>query len=124
MGQLKAELVSKLEGFAPFEKIQALYTDPEKFFAELHNYMVGGLVLSSPRFFMMLKPVDKSKDPSGQWWAKNPDAWYVRWAAGGGVKALMDAVDPLPFIMFRRLTPKGETEMRTYAWDKFYKLAK
>ncbi|MAK37819.1 MAG: hypothetical protein CMC15_16795 [Flavobacteriaceae bacterium] len=124
MGQLKTELVNKLEGFAPFEKILALYKEPEKFFAELNNYMVGGLVLSSPKFFMMLKPVNKTVDPHGQWWAENPDTWYVRWAAGDGVKILMDAVEPLPFIMFRRITPKGETKLRTYPWDKFYKIAK
>jgi len=124
MGHLKTELVKKLEGFAPFEKIQALYSEPDKFFAELHNYMVAGLVLSSPKFFMMLKPIDKSIDPHGQWWAKKPDAWYVRWAAGGGPRMLMDAVEPLPYIMFRRVTPNGETKLRTYPWDKFYRIAK
>ena len=124
MGHLKIELVKQLEGFAPFEKIQALYREPEKFFAELHNYMVGGLVLSSPKFFMMLKPIDKSIDPKDQWWVENPDTWYVRWAAGGGPKMLMDAVEPLPYIMWKRVTPNGETKLRTYSWDKFYKIAK
>tara|TARA_R100001530_G_scaffold56519_1_gene41272 strand:+ start:10 stop:384 length:375 start_codon:yes stop_codon:yes gene_type:complete len=124
MGQLKTELISKLEGFAPFEKIQALYTEPEKFFAELHNYMVGGLVLSSPKFFMMCKPINKAEEPSGQWWAEKPDTWYIRWAAGRGVKILMDALEPLPYVMFRRVTTEGETKLRTYSWDRFYRLAK
>ena len=124
MGQLKTELVQKLEGYAPFEKILALYKEPEKFFAELNNYMVGGLVLSSPKFFMMLKPIDKSNDPHGQWWVEEPNSWYVRWAAGSGVKILMDAVEPLPYITFRRITPNGETKLRSYPWDKFYKIAK
>lgn len=125
MGQLKTDLVAKLKGYAPFEKIAALYHEPEKFFQELNNYMVGGMVISSPKFFLMLKPINKSQEPSGQWWATKPDTWYVRWAAGdGAVRAMMDAVEPLPYLMFRRVTPTGETKLRTYSWDKFYNKTK
>ena len=122
MGQLKTELASRLKGCVPIEKIMALYNEPSKFVEELNNYLMGGLVISSPSFFMMLKPIEKDEDPHGQWNIKEPDAWYVRWAAGdNAVKAMMDAVTPLPYVCFRRLTAAGETKMRTYDWDKFYK---
>jgi len=125
MGQLKTEMVEKVKGFAPFEQIAMIYRDRAKFYQELNNYMIGGLVISSAKFFMMLKPVDRNQDPSGQWWAENPDAWYVRWAAGpSGVKVFMDAVEPLPYVMFRRINPSGETKLRTYEWDKLYKKVK
>ena len=125
MGQLKTEMVEKVKGFAPFEQIAMIYRDRAKFYQELNNYMIGGLVISSAKFFMMLKPVDRNQDPSGQWWTENPDAWYVRWAAGpSGVKVFMDAVEPLPYVMFRRINPSGETRLRTYEWDKLYRKVK
>jgi len=125
MGRLKTELVEKLKGYAPFEKIAALYKDPAKFFEELNHYMVGGMVISSPKFFLMLKPIDKNHNPRGQWWVKKPNSWYVRWAAGdGAVRAMMDAVEPLPYLTFRRVTPTGETNLRTYNWNKFYNKTK
>ena len=99
-----------------------LYEDKSKFFAELNNYMVGGLVISTPSLFLMLKPIDRSVDPSGQWYAETPDCWYCRWAAGiGALKEMMDSVEPLPFVMFRRVTENGETELRTYKWDSMYR---
>ena len=125
MGALKTELIEKVKGFAPFEQIAMIYHDRAKFYQELNNYMIGGLVISSAKFFMMLKPVDRTQEPSGQWWAENPDAWYVRWAAGpNGVKVFMDAVEPLPYVMFRRINPSGETKLRTYEWNKLYRKLK
>ena len=125
MGALKTELIDKVKGFAPFEQIAMIYRDRTKFYQELNNYMIGGLVISSAKLFMMLKPVDKTKEPSGQWWPENPDAWYVRWAAGpNGVKVFMDAVEPLPYVMFRRINPSGETRVRTYEWDRLYRKVK
>jgi hypothetical protein len=122
MGQLKTELINKLKDFPPFEQIAALYEDKSLFIRELNNYLVGGLVFSTPSMFMMLKPIDSSIDPSGQWYAQNPDAWYVRWAAGRGyLKSMMDIVEPLPKVMFRRVTENGETELRTYNWGTMYK---
>jgi hypothetical protein len=122
MGQLKTELINKLKDFPPFEQIAALYEDKTLFIRELNNYLVGGLVFSTPSMFMMLKPIDSSIDPSGQWYAQNPDAWYVRWAAGRGyLKSMMDIVEPLPKVMFRRVTENGETELRTYNWETMYR---
>lgn len=124
MTTLKTELIEQVKGFAPFEQIAMLYRDRAKFYQELNNYMVGGLVISSAQLFLMLKPVNRTKEPSGQWWAEHPDAWYVRWAAGrSGVKGLMEAVEPLPWVMFRRITPHGETGLRTYAWERMHRLA-
>jgi hypothetical protein len=122
MGQLKTELINKLKDFPPFEQIAALYEDKTLFIREINNYLVGGLVFSTPSMFMMLKPIDSSIDPSGQWYAQNPDAWYVRWAAGRGyLKSMMDIVEPLPKVMFRRVTENGETELRTYNWETMYR---
>ena len=122
MGQLKTELINKLKDFPPFEQIAALYEDKTLFIRELNNYLVGGLVFSTPSMFMMLKPIDSTIDPSGQWYAQNPDAWYVRWAAGRGyLKSMMDIVEPLPKVMFRRVTENGETELRTYNWETMYR---
>lgn len=122
MGQLKTEMLEKLKDFPPFEQIAALYEDKTLFIRELNNYLVGGLVFSTPAMFMMLKPIDSSVDPSGQWYAQKPDAWYVRWAAGRGyLKAMMDIVEPLPKVMFRRVTENGETDLRTYNWETMYK---
>ena len=122
MGQLKTEMLDKLKDFPPFEQIAALYEDKTLFIRELNNYLVGGLVFSTPSMFMMLKPIDSTIDPSGQWYAQNPDAWYVRWAAGRGyLKSMMDIVEPLPKVMFRRVTENGETELRTYNWETMYR---
>mgnify|MGYP003628152645 FL=1 len=122
MGHLKTDLLKKLKGLAPFEQIIAIYQDKSFFFKELNNYLVGGMVISNPAYFMMLKPIIKSQEASGQWFADNPDTWYVRWVAGQGcVKAMMDAVSPLPFVQFRRISTNGETALRTYAWEKLYK---
>ena len=122
MGQIKTDLIKKLKGFAPFEQIAMLYEDRSKFFAELNNYMIGGLVISTPSIFLMLKPIDRSVDPSGQWYAEKPDCWYCRWAAGiGGLKEMMDSIEPLPFLMFRRVTENGETALLTYKWDSMYR---
>ena len=122
MGHLKTDLLKKLKGLAPFEQIVSIYQDKAAFFKELNNYLIGGLVISNPSFFMMLKPIDGTKEPSGQWFVDIPDTWYVRWVAGKGcIKEMMDQLTPLPFLQFRRISPNGETALRTYSWDKLYK---
>ena len=64
MGHLKTDLLKKLKGLAPFEQIVAVYKDKSAFFKELNNYLIGGLVISNPSFFMMLKSIDKA---NGSW---------------------------------------------------------
>ena len=122
MGKIGRSICEKLVGRAPIERILDVYEDKDYFFRELNNYLVGGLVVSCSKFFMMVKPIDSTKPPSGQWWAKEPDCWYVRWVAGEKcMKAMFDSLEPLPKIMFRRLMPQGETDLRTLDWDRMYK---
>ena len=123
MGKLRTDLIRKLKGLAPFEQIMRLYEDPADFSAEMNNYLVGGLVISTPTMFVMAKPVDSSITPVGQWYAKNPDAWYVRWFAGeGALQAIMDSVQPLEKVMFKRVKERGESDLRTYKWNRLYSL--
>ena len=108
MGQLKTDLIRKLKGLAPFEQIARMYKDPADFSAELNNYLVGGVVISTPTMFAMGKPIDSAIDPCGQWYADKPDCWYVRWFAGeGALQAIMDAVEPLQKVMFKRVKERG-----------------
>jgi len=123
MGQLKTDSIRKLKGLAPFEQIARLYEDPADFCAELNNYFVGGVVISTPTMFAMGKPIDSSIDPCGQWYADKPDCWYVRWFAGeGALQAIMDAVEPLQKVMFKRVKERGESDLRTYKWERLYNL--
>ena len=122
MGGIPAKISEKLFGRAQIEQVLSVYEDKERFFQELNNYLVGGLVISCSKFFMMVKPIDSSKPPSGQWWAKDPDCWYVRWVAGNGhLKMMFDSLTPLPKIMFRRLKEGGESDLKTLSWDRMFK---
>jgi hypothetical protein len=123
MGQLKTEMLDKLKDFPPFEQIARLYEDPADFSAELNNYFVGGVVISTPTMFAMGKPIDSSIDPCGQWYAEKPDCWYVKWFAGeGALRAIMDAVNPLPKVSFTRTKNGEESNLRTYRWERLYQL--
>ena len=123
MGQLRADLIRKLNGLAPFERIARFYERPADFDAELNNYLVGGLVISTPSMFVMAKPIDSSVDPRGQWYAEKPDCWYVKWFSGeGALRAVMDAVNPLPKVSFTRTKNGEESKLRTYRWERLYKL--
>ena len=122
MGGIPAKISEKLFGRAPIEQVLSVYEDKERFFQELNNYLVGGLVISCSKFFMMVKPIDSRKPPSGQWWAKDPDCWYVRWVAGDGqLKMMFDSLKPLPKIMFRRLNEGGESDLKTLSWNRMFR---
>ena len=119
MGGISSAISEKLIGHAPIERIIATYEDKKKFTDELSNYLIGGLVVSCSKFFMMVKPIDSSKDPSGQWWTENPDCWYARWVAGeGALRSMFESLEPLPKVMFRRIKPGGESGLRTLSWDR------
>jgi len=123
MGQLKTELIKQLKGLAPFEQIMAFYDDPADFNADLNSYLVGGVVISTPTMFAMGKPVDSNIDPSGQWYAEKPDAWFVKWFAGeGALQAIMDVVEPLPKVIFSRIKNGRKSELKTYSWNKLFNL--
>ena len=121
MGGITKAIGEKLVGYAPIERIIATYEDKRKFHEEMTNYLVGGLVVSCSKFFMMVKPIDSTKEPSGQWWPEKPDCWYARWVAGeGGLKMMFDSLEPLPKVMFRRIHPGGESGLKTLSWDRMY----
>lgn len=123
MNQLRTDSI-KLKGLAPFEQIMAFYEDPADFNADLNSYLIGGVVISTPTMFAMGKPINSTIDPSGQWYAEKPDAWYVRWFAGeGALQAIMDAVEPLEKVMFSRVKQGKEKLTKTYSWNKLYNLA-
>jgi len=123
MGQLKTELIRKLNGLAPFERIARFYKNPADFCTELNNYLIGGLVISTPSMFVMAKPIDSLQQPDGQWYSAKPDTWYVKWFSGeGALRAIMDSVKPLPKVSFRRTKNGEESKLRTYRWDRLYQL--
>jgi len=123
MGQLKTDLIRKLNGLAPFEQVMSFYDNLQDFSNEMNNYLVGGLVISTPTMFVMAKPIDSSQQPDGQWYTEKPDCWYVRWFAGeGALQAIMDSVQPLEKVMFQRVREHMETEPRTYKWKRLYNL--
>jgi hypothetical protein len=123
MGQLKTDSIRKLQGLAPFEQIARLYEDPADFSAEFNNYLVGGVVISTPTMFAMGKPIDSAIDPNGQWYADKPDTWFVKWFAGeGALQAIMDVVEPLPKVIFSRIKNGKKSELKTYSWNKLYNL--
>lgn len=122
MNQLRTDSI-KLKGLAPFEQIMAFYDDPADFNADLNSYLIGGVVISTPTMFAMGKPINSTINPSGQWYAEKPDAWYVRWFAGeGALQAIMDSVQPLEKVMFKRVKERGESDLRTYKWNRLYSL--
>lgn len=123
MGQLKTDLIKKLNGLAPFEQVMSFYDNLQDFSNEMNNYLVGGLVISTPTMFVMAKPIDSSQQPDGQWYTEKPDCWYVKWFAGeGALRAIMDAVSPLPKVAFTRTKNGEESKLRTYRWDRLYQL--
>lgn len=125
MGQLHSSMMQKLKGLAPFEQIMVFYDNLQNFSDEFQNYLIGGMVISTPTMFVMAKPIDSKDDPNTQWYVKNPDCWYVRWFAGqGALQQVMDSVDPLEKVMFCRQREHMETEPRIYKWNRLYDLVR
>lgn len=123
MGQLKTNSIRRFEGLAPFKQIASMYENPEDFRKEFQNYLEAGGILCTPTMFAMGKPVDSNIDPSGQWYAEKPDAWFVKWFAGeGALQAIMDVVEPLPKVIFSRIKNGRKSELKTYSWNKLYNL--
>lgn len=112
----------ELAGETAFEKCMSLAPDKDNFMLEFRNYMVGGVIVNTPRMFLMAKPIDSSVHPDGQWWTKNPDTWYVRWAAGNGaMKMMMEMGRPLPYVMFRRIKEGFTKPFKRYEWNTIYR---
>ena len=119
MGKITAEHIR--QSVSPIHQIMNMYEEKADFIQDLESYLQAGMVVSNPSFFLMAKPVDKSIDPSGQWYTEPSkcDAWFVRWASGKGcMKHMMDTVKPLAHVIFSRMKGEGITNYKIYDWNK------
>lgn len=108
-------------GHSPIKEILKFYDNKRDFAQDLQSYLQAGVLISTPAFFLMGKPVDKSIDPSGQWYtdASKCDTWFVKWASGkGAMQYMMETVKPLAYVMFSRLKGDTATNYKIYNWNK------
>jgi hypothetical protein len=93
----------------------------EDFWDELQDYLTWGIVYSGHGMFLMYKAVNSSEDPTNQWGVKDPDAWYVRWAAGDGcIKYMLRMLVPeLPKLIFFRNKKGKDMPNKIYDMKKF-----
>ena len=120
MAKITADLVKQT--LAPIHQIMEMYDEKADFVQDLESYLQAGVVISTPAFFLMGKPVDKSIDPSGQWYtdASKCDTWFVKWASGkGAMQYMMETVKPLAHVMFSRLKGEETSDYKIYDWNKF-----
>ena len=119
---IPVDTCAALRGQTAFESALSIAPDRDKFLAEMSNYLEAGVVINTPRVFIMAKPINSAEDPPGQWWVKNPDAWYIRWAAGrGSMQMMMEMGTPLPFVVFRRIKEGAIGKWKRYEWNKLYR---
>jgi hypothetical protein len=112
----------KLAGETAFEQLVRIAPDKRNFLAEVNNYMQAGVLINTPRMFVMVKPVDSSEHPDAQWWVENPDAWYVRWASSkGAMNTMMTLVEPLPYVVFRRVKEGVTKPFKRYDWNTLFR---
>ena len=74
----------------------------------------GGYVYIAPDHLIIGKPVRRDGgDPAAQWHVEEPDAWFVKFAAGDGrVRKFMELMPfPLPWVGWAR-----ETKKRSVNW--------
>lgn len=119
MAKITADLIRR--SVSPIHDIIKMYDDRADFIQDLESYLQAGMVISNPSFFLMAKPVDKSIDPSGQWYTEPSkcDAWFVRWASGKGcMKHMMETVKPLAHVIFSRVKNEETTNYKIYDWNK------
>ena len=95
------------------------------FWCDVEDYLRGGIVYSGHGMFMMYKMVDSTVDPVDQWGPQEPDAWFVKWAAGRGCITYMLSmmVPKLPKLIFFRHKNGEDSEMKTYDMEKFCRKA-
>lgn len=105
----------------PFEQAAAVYRrEPcaRTFTEDVEAHFMGGWVFSTPRFFVMARPVkfawgdDVVLNPFVL--SSDPDMWHVWIAAGDWREALKHAPFPLPWISIER-----RTQLKRYAWHRF-----
>lgn len=107
----------------PFEKAADVYRNEwcaRSFHEDLTLHFKRGWVISSPRFFVMGRPVcywawsaDQILDPFHNP-PDEPDCWHVWLAAGDLKEALKFLPFPLPYISFER-----KNVLKMYSFDRF-----
>lgn len=124
MSEIRAHLLKKLYNLKPIDQIYHLYEEKSHFNSDLQNYLRCGYLHSCDDIFVMAKKVDCNQDPFDQWFVEKPNCWFVRWASGtGGLKKMMDSVEPMEWVMFKRVRENGhESEYRICRWERLYKL--
>lgn len=92
------------------------------FWAEFQAHLATGVVISTPRIFLMGRPCPKGADMSDirqRWSSSKCDAWFV-WCAVGELGDLLAAIPfPLPWIGWHR---QGRGWERNH-WVRATKLA-
>jgi len=110
------------------KEIISLYENKDRtvdFWEDVEDYLRWGIVYSGPGMFMMYKMVNSKEDPVNQWKVNDPDAWFVKWAAGHGCISYMLSimVPKLPKLIFFRHKNGEDSEMKTYDMEKFCRKA-
>jgi hypothetical protein len=121
MAKITADLIP--QGYSPIHEVIEMYKSKSDFVHDLEGYLQAGVVLSTPKFFLMGKPVDKDQEPLGQWHLPEDkcNAWFVKWASGRGcLKYMMETVKPLAHVMFSRIKGNNTSEYKVYDWNKFH----
>lgn len=107
----------------PFEKAADVYRNEwcaRSFKEDLALHFQFGWVISSPRFFVMGRPVcrwwesSEIVNPECRVFLDSPDCWHVWLAAGDLKEALKFLPFPLPYISFER-----KNVLKMYPFDRF-----
>lgn len=117
MTNISADLVKS--GYPPITEVMSHYDNKLDFIQDLESYIRAGVIISTPKFFIMGKPVDSKVDPRGQWYAEKPDAWFVKLASGrGAMKYFKNLVQPLSKVIFSRYKNGEFSAFKIYDWEK------
>ena len=108
----------------PVEHAAAIYEQEpcaRSFKEDLEAHLLHGVVVSTPEFFCMGRPVPHNAprheivDPWQNTWEEQPDCWHLYLWAGPMMSAFKCATHPLPFVSFER-----KNRLRVYRWDDIY----
>jgi len=106
----------------PLATAKKHYADSGKDFEQdLVWHLQSGCVFNTPDRFMMGHAI--KVDEPNVWPAKEPDAWYVTYAAGNGCLQwfINQAPYPLPFIAWRRNKGDAINTLKVYATEQLTK---
>ena len=100
-----------------------LYQDHNlDFERDLSFYLVNGVVISRPDYFIMAKAID-SRLGEASWHPQAPDCWYVACAVGRKTLAwfLSQAPYQLPLIAWKRFKSLNNP-LKIYSAERFARL--